>query len=517
LKTPLARNKRLVLAITGIIVVVSILSAFIMASNYKLSLSKGDNKPSSVSTPFYIGVTYCGNSVTEAKQLIDKVKNYTNLFVIQSGPLISRQDATQEICDYAVNAGLNIILYYSNNGLVGTYLPLINNAEARWGSKFIGIYYDDEPGGKMLDGSVMLYDNITGKTVNKDKDGLQVSYFSRESNKMTLYNYKFSSSGEIIVYISTTYPDRSSQSNMTTYFTNGTISFSTVMSANGTVTPEEPLWYYPSGIVKNKSGVIATGKGDISQFAPYSQVWNLRPLQTYTETANLYANARYHVLSNIGNQSNIKLFTADYGLYWFDYKAGYDTVFAELGWNNNPAQEIALVRGAANMQNKEWGTMITWQSNNAPYLQSGSQIYDEMRLSYQSGAKYVIVFNYTPDDNPLGIAGNGTRVENGVGLLQGEHFAAIQRFWTEIVHAKETNNIAAEAALVLPKDYGWGMRNRYDTIWGLWKTDNNSEKIWAQLQNKLAQYGSKLDIVYDDPAYPLSGKYSQIYYWNQTE
>ena len=512
------KSKRLVSVITAIIVVVTILSVFTLASNYRLSLSKTDNKPSSASTPFYVGVTYCGNSVFEAKLLIDKVKNYTNLFVLQSGPLMLRQDASQEICDYAVNAGLKIILYYSNNGLAGRYLTLINNAEARWGSNFLGVYYDDEPGGKMLDGSAMLYDNITGKTINKDTEGnLQVSYFNRESNKMTLYNYKFSSSGEIVVFIITTFSDHSSQSNTTTYFTNGAISFSASKSANGIMTTEEPLWYYPNGTVREKSGVIVDGKGDFSQFAPYEQVWDLRPLQTYTETANLYVNSRHNLLSKIGNQSNVKLFTSDYGLYWFDYKAGYETVFAELGWNNNPAQEIALVRGASNLQKKEWGTMITWQSNNAPYLQSASQIYDEMRLSYQSGAKYVIVFNYTPDDNPLGITGNGTRVENGVGLLQNEHFAAMQRFWTEIVHAKESNKIAAEAALVLPKDYGWGMRNQYDTIWGLWKTDRISEHIWNQLQSKLAQYGAKLDIIYEDPAYILSSKYGQIYYWNQTE
>ncbi|MEM2910972.1 MAG: hypothetical protein QW146_00520 [Candidatus Bathyarchaeia archaeon] len=39
------------------------------------------------SKPFYVGVTFCGNTTTDAKMLVDKVKNYTNLFVLQSGPL----------------------------------------------------------------------------------------------------------------------------------------------------------------------------------------------------------------------------------------------------------------------------------------------------------------------------------------------------------------------------------------------------------------------------------------------
>ncbi len=76
--------------------------------------------------------------------------------------------------------------------------------------------------------------------------------------------------------------------------------------------------------------------------------------------------------------------------------------------------------------------------------------------------------------------------------------------------------VKAEAALVLPADYGWGMRNPTDTIWGLCKADSTSEQIWTQLQSKLQQYGSKLDIVYDDSAYPVTGKYSHIFYWNQT-
>jgi len=60
------------------------------------------------------------------------------------------------------------------------------------------------------------------------------------------------------------------------------------------------------------------------------------------------------------------------------------------------------------------------------------------------------------------------------------------------------------------------MRNKDDKIWGLWKPDGTSEQIWSQLQQRLDQYGLKLDIVYDDPAHPVEGKYANIYYWNQT-
>ena len=60
-------------------------------------------------------------------------------------------------------------------------------------------------------------------------------------------------------------------------------------------------------------------------------------------------------LSSIGNQSNVKLFTSDYGLYWFDYLGGYNTVFAELFGRQTDPQTLALVRGAADMQDKNWG------------------------------------------------------------------------------------------------------------------------------------------------------------------
>ena len=69
-------------------------------------------------TPFYFGVTFCGNTTTEAKTLIDKVKDYTNLFVLQSGVISNNETATTEICDYTVDAGPTIIV---NLGVNWTY------------------------------------------------------------------------------------------------------------------------------------------------------------------------------------------------------------------------------------------------------------------------------------------------------------------------------------------------------------------------------------------------------------
>ncbi|XHH10097.1 MAG: hypothetical protein ACFCUE_05550 [Candidatus Bathyarchaeia archaeon] len=467
--------------------------------------------------PFYFGVTYCGNSTDEAKQLIDTVKNYTNLFVIQSGPLMSRLSAVEEICDYAVDSGLNIIVYYGYNGAANNACANFTKiAESRWGSHFMGLYYNDEPGGKMLDNSVSLVDP-NGTSVNAGRDGSLYVYANYSENPRI--NRTFYGSGDMEIHVDYQYPDGSSEMNTTSYFTNGTIHFSaSLMLPNYTVIREPELWFYLDGTVEDENGTLVTDHGGISQFTPYQQVWDSRPLQTQDEVANLYVNAKRQILSStIRNQTNIKLMTSDYALYWYDYLAGYDTVFAELGWNNNPTQEIGLVRGAANMQGKEWGTVITWASNNPPYLQTAEQMYNQMVQSYESGAEYVIVFNYTPEGNTLGLTGNSTRVEDGVGLLQAEHFEAMEKFWNDIVlNPQKTNNVSAEAAFVLPNSYGSGMRYATDKIWGLWNTTSTSHQIWTQLQSILEQYGQKLDIVYDDPAFPVNGKYDQTVYWNQT-
>src|SRR5665647_1521405 len=85
--------------------------------------------------------------------------------------------------------------------------------------------------------------------------------------------------------------------------------------------------------------------------------------------------------------AGIPIFTSDYCLYWWNYLGGYNVMFAELGWNSSVAEQIALVKGAARLQNKEWGTIITWKYNQDPYLDSGDEIYNQMLTSYEAGAK----------------------------------------------------------------------------------------------------------------------------------
>jgi hypothetical protein len=201
---------------------------------------------------------------------------------------------------------------------------------------------------------------------------------------------------------------------------------------------------------------------------------------------------------------SIHSFTSDYALYWFDYAGGYDTIFAEFGSNQSTPLTIALVRGAATMQNKTWGTIITWTYDHPPYTVNGSEIYSELLQSYTSGAKYAVIFDYPQiDDNPYGI-------------LTNEHFAALQNFWNNLPTLKV--NGEADAALVLPANYGWAMRSLQDKIWGLWNPADlgNSEQIWNVTHALLAKYSLKLDIIYEDSQFPVDGRYQKIVNWNQT-
>jgi len=230
----------------------------------------------------------------------------------------------------------------------------------------------------------------------------------------------------------------------------------------------------------------------------------------YSDAANRFVTSIRSSLSmqNVKNTS-LPIFTSDYALYWFDYLAGYDTVFVELGWDAVTTQQIALCRGAANVQGKDWGAIITWTHYEPPYLATGPEIYQDMLKAYSAGAKYIIVFNYPkyPETNPYGI-------------LREEHFAAMKKFWDYVHVCPEEGKVKGQVAFVMPKDYGWGTRRTQhrieDNIWGFWPEDENIQLIGENMNKLMNKYDLKLDIIYDDPRFNFEEKYSQIYFWNST-
>lgn len=436
-----------------------LLAALLISTVYAPALhSYYEVKEETSNNDFFFGVTFGGNTTSQAKLLIDKVKDYTNLFIINSWDITANETALTEICNYAVDAKMNIIVFFSfvfynytdqeGNDLISGpletreeslvfynythqsgslynssswedlgvspfHMAWLNKARERWGDKFLGVYLYDEPGGKQID---------TG-------------FWDRR--------------------------------------------------AFG----ESDVWF---------------AEGNITAF---------RNVSDYSDAANRFvrslcrSGSMQHVInSSIPDSINspLPVFTSDYALYWFDYLAGYDAVFAELGWNHAETQHIALCRGAANVQNKQWGAIITWADDNPPYLANGAEMFRQMLTAYYAGARYLIIFNY-PQVNPYG-------------ALTEEHFAAMERFWNQI-HAfpgSVLEKVEGQVAFVLPKDYGWGMRNPDDKIWGFWFPDDLSPLIWENMNKLIEKYGLKLDIIYDDPQFNFVEKYSKIYFWNST-
>ena len=338
---------------------------------------------------FFVGVefAYSGN-VADLKALVDKVKDYTNLFVIGSIELTFNQTALDEASDYVTKAGLHLIVLFTDSYMYSyDIFDWIVEAKQKYGDNFLGIYRYDEPGGNQLDmGPSLLIESGT--------------------------NY-------------------------------------TNVAAN------------------------------------------------YTHALNL--------LVDYYKNFSEEVFTADYGLYWFDYKSQYSAVLAEFGWNHSRPVHIGLCRGAANAHNKDWGAIVTWEYTHEPYLESGEELYDDLVLAYHNGAKYAVVFSY-PSIGPYGI-------------LTEAHFDAIKDFWNYIhSNPREHGVIQGEIAYVLPQDYGFGFRSAEDKIWGLWEADNLSAKVWSDVNMLLDQYGSRLDVVYDDPDTwdAVKSRYGQLFFWNET-
>jgi len=130
----------------------------------------------------YFGVTFGGKTFNEAKLLIDKVKDYTNLFIVNSWDVSVNETELNQTCDYAFNADLNFIVYiYISTRIYPWQANWLQTAQERWEDKFLGIYLYDEPGGKQIDlgqwdystahGGIMIkrFENITNHAEAADR------------------------------------------------------------------------------------------------------------------------------------------------------------------------------------------------------------------------------------------------------------------------------------------------------------------------------------------------------------
>ena len=147
--------KRLTIA-TIIVLIVTLLISVIAA----LQLYRNSTVPK-----IFVGidVAYANGTPTDFKQIVDKVKNITNLIVIGSLDVSLNQTALNETCDYISNAGMHFIVLFTKLQNY-TYDPFewMTDAKIKYGDKFLGVYRYDEPGGNQIDlGREALVTNAT--------------------------------------------------------------------------------------------------------------------------------------------------------------------------------------------------------------------------------------------------------------------------------------------------------------------------------------------------------------------
>jgi hypothetical protein len=344
------------------------------------------------SPSLYVGVDVAFESIAATEQLIDNISSYTNFFVIGCTGNYNETRLTI-ISQYAYDKGMSFIVYSD----IPRYpsRQWLEDAKNNWGNSFLGIYYDDEEGGKQLD-----------------------------------------------------------QSN------------------------------YP----------IVTAAVNYSDAA-----------ESYVNTMNWWLRSGpYAITKSFAYPTEYQLFTSDYALYWYDYEAGYDTVLAEFGMNYSRQLNVALCRGAATVQNKDWGVIIDWTYTQLPYIESGLDLYNDMVLAYENGAKYIIVFDSDK---------NWTQ-----NILQQEQLDAIKQFWQYAqANPRTISPVSDRTAYVLPADYAYGFRGPLDKIWGLWPNDSLTLDISMSVATLFQMCGNNLDIVYPDgPQTIESVGYRNIIYWNDT-
>ena len=92
----------------------------------------------------------------------------------------------------------------------------------------------------------------------------------------------------------------------------------------------------------------------------------------------------------------------------------------------------------------------------------------------------------------------------------------MQQFWKYVqANPRSSNPVSARTAYVLPDGFGYGFREPNDTIWGIWGANTLSYNTSVSIGSLLQEYGTKLDIIYDDGLQPGNNYgYNQLIYWN---
>jgi len=102
--------------------------------------------------------------------------------------------------------------------------------------------------------------------------------------------------------------------------------------------------------------------------------------------------------------------------------------------------------------------------------------------------------------------------------LTQEHFDALKDFHNYVANHAPRNADYHEVttAYVLPADYGFGFRYPQDSIWGLWSSNDTTQKIYSDVEALIAQKRTGFDVVYDYPGLvsDAMGRYDVFVFWN---
>ncbi len=372
-----------------------------------LNLNNVNADTTQTSPDVYVGIDM--GYVTDAagaKQLIEKVSDYTNFFVVGATALSMNITGLNETLQYAYDRNMHFMSFTPPLGINSSRVIVatnetkewINYAKTAWGDNLVGFMYpwEDEPGGHQLD-------NVKGGTGDY-----------KPVNNMTTTSYKDAEQQFI-----------------------------------------DSRWFLELNQTREALGY--------------------------------------------------PLFTSDYSLYWFDYEGGYDGLFAEFVWNYSRQINVALCRGAATMQDKQWGVIITYMYTEPPYMESGEQLYYDLVDAYENGAKYIVVLD--------------TNENWTAGVLTDEHFDALQQFWQYVQeNPRQASDPKERVAYELPEAYAYGFRGPSDRIWGVWEADETSFLISISVSIMLEKYGTNLDIIYNETA-PMNASeiYGKVVAWNDPQ
>jgi hypothetical protein len=104
----------------------------------------------------FVGVEFLYTGDMDAcKELVGKVKGYTNLLVVglsKKMEVLSNVTLLDQVCDYIYREGFHFIVQLT--AIIKFSYNITNWVEAatrKYGEKFLGVYYFDEPGGRQLD------------------------------------------------------------------------------------------------------------------------------------------------------------------------------------------------------------------------------------------------------------------------------------------------------------------------------------------------------------------------------